>query len=141
MYIFLSPADFSLVIPSHTVSAYPGADVILPVHLSPATSADFMTIRWYRDSELIYQFIIGQEIINVNYENRVGLSIQELRIGNLSLTLRNVQVSDSGDYTCKVLHDGCLQTGIIHLQVRGKLQLNFSFSFKYTCYEVVINSL
>ncbi len=81
-----------------------------------------MKIRWYRDSELIYKYIIGQEIINVNYENRVGLSIQELRIGNLSLTLRNVQVSDSGDYTCTVSHDGCRQTGIIHLQVRGKLQ-------------------
>ncbi len=122
MYIFLSPADFSLVIPSHTVSAYPGADVILPVHLSPETSAVSMDIRWFKGTELIYQYIIGPEIMHVNYENRLGLFIEELEIGNLALTLRNVQVSDSGDYTCTVSHDGCRQTGIIHLQVRGKLQ-------------------
>ncbi len=35
--------DFRLVTPIETVSADPGSDVILPVHLSPETSAVSMT--------------------------------------------------------------------------------------------------
>lgn len=120
--IFLHPAeDFSLVVPNGTVSADTGSDVILPVHLSPETSAVSMTVRWFRESELIYQYKNGQEKTNDNYEHRLSLSVQELEKGNLSLTLRNFQPSDSGKYTCKVFHDGCLQTGIVHLQVKGKI--------------------
>ncbi|XP_048031523.1 trichohyalin [Megalobrama amblycephala] len=108
--------DFSLVVP---VSADPGGDVILPVHLPSETSAVSMEIRWLRGTDLIYQYMNGQKITGRDYEDRVSLSIQELERGNVSLTLRNVQESDSGEYTCKVFHDGCLQTGIVHLQVKG----------------------
>ncbi|ROI16422.1 Butyrophilin-like protein 2, partial [Anabarilius grahami] len=108
--------DISLVVPNGIVSADPGSDVILPVHLSPETSAVSMTVRWFRETELIYQYKNRQEKTNDNYEKRVSLSIQELERGNLSLTLRNFEPSDSGKYTCKVFHDGCLQTGIVQLQ-------------------------
>lgn len=107
------------MVPNGIVSADPGSDVILPVHLSPETSAVSMTVRWFRETELIYQYKNRQEKTNDNYEKRVSLSIQELERGNLSLTLRNFEPSDSGKYTCKVFHDGCLQTGIVHLQ--GKI--------------------
>ncbi|XP_067233758.1 uncharacterized protein [Chanodichthys erythropterus] len=111
-----SSEDISLVVPNGTVSADPGSDVVLPVHLSPETSAVSMTVRWFRETELIYQYKNRQEKTNDNYEKQVSLSIQELERGNLSLTLRNFEPSDSGKYTCKVFHDGCLQTGIVHLQ-------------------------
>uniref|UniRef100_A0A8C2BYB6 Ig-like domain-containing protein n=1 Tax=Cyprinus carpio TaxID=7962 RepID=A0A8C2BYB6_CYPCA len=113
---------FGLVTPVGTVSADPGSDVILPVHLSPETSAVSMEIRWFKGTELIYQYKNRQE--KTNYENRVSLSIEELERGHLALTLRNFQPADSGDYTCRVFNDGCLQTGIVHLQVRGKLLKN-----------------
>uniref|UniRef100_A0A8C1JM26 Ig-like domain-containing protein n=1 Tax=Cyprinus carpio TaxID=7962 RepID=A0A8C1JM26_CYPCA len=100
--------DFSLVTPIGTVSADPGEDIILPVHLSPETSAVFMKIRWVKGAEFIYQYMNGQEKTNSDYENQANLSIQELERGNLSLTLRNVQQTDSGDYTCKVFQEGCL---------------------------------
>nr|XP_021326071.1 uncharacterized protein LOC110438362 [Danio rerio] len=118
-YIFLniSSEDFNIVVPTDPVIADPGDDVTLPVHLSPETSALSMTIRWYRETELIYHFKSGQEETHGAYESRVSLSIQQLRRGNVSLTLRNVQQSDSGDYTCKVSHEGCLQRGKVHLQV------------------------
>lgn len=120
--IFFSPPaeDFSLVTPTGTVSVIPGKDAILPVHLSPETSAVSMEIRWFRETELIYQFKNGQEK-KYGYKNRVSLSIDQLEKGNLSLTLRNFQPSDLGDYTCKVFHEGCLQTGKVHLRTRGKI--------------------
>ncbi|XP_052398097.1 uncharacterized protein LOC127945936 [Carassius gibelio] len=116
VFLHISSEDFRLVTPVGTVSADPGSDVILPVHLCPETSAVSLDIRWFRGTELIYQYKNRQE--KTNHENRVGMSIQELEKGNLALTLRNFQPTDSGDYTCKVFHDGCLQTGIVHLQVR-----------------------
>ncbi|XP_059391392.1 butyrophilin-like protein 2 [Carassius carassius] len=116
VFLHISYEDFRLVTPVGTVSADPGSDVILPVHLSPETSAVSLDIRWFRGTELIYHYMNRKE--KTNYENRVSLSIQKLETGNLALTLRNFQPADSGDYTCKVFHDGCLQTGIVHLQVR-----------------------
>ncbi|KAI2645377.1 Butyrophilin subfamily 2 member A2 [Labeo rohita] len=110
--------DFSLVVPTGPVSAAPGENVILPVHLSPESSVVSMEIRWFKGTELIYQYTNRQEMTNNDYKNRVSLSIQELERGSLTLTLRNVQQADSGVYTCKVIHDGCQKRGIVHLQVR-----------------------
>uniref|UniRef100_A0A671RJ37 Ig-like domain-containing protein n=1 Tax=Sinocyclocheilus anshuiensis TaxID=1608454 RepID=A0A671RJ37_9TELE len=115
----LCPAqDFRLVVPTGPVRTDSGSDIILPVHLSPETNAVSMEIRWFKGTELIYQYKNGQEMRNNDYKNRVSVSIQELRRGNLAPTLRNVQQSDSGDYTCKLFHDRCQKTGVIHLQVR-----------------------
>ncbi|XP_043082252.1 uncharacterized protein LOC122329759 isoform X2 [Puntigrus tetrazona] len=114
VYLHVSSEDFRLVTPIGTVYARPGSDAILPVHLSPETSAVSMDVRWFKGTELIYRN--RQEMSN--YKKRVSVSIQELERGNLALTLRNFQPSDSGDYTCKVFHEGCVQTGIVHLQVR-----------------------
>ncbi|KAF4095605.1 hypothetical protein G5714_023208 [Onychostoma macrolepis] len=101
------------MVPTRIISAHPGSDIILPVHLSPETSA------WTSDgldggTTLIYHYNKGQEITNNDYEKRVSLSIQELKRGNLALTLRNVQESDSG---CNVFHNGCLKSVFLNLQV------------------------
>jgi len=127
IYFSICPAeDFSFAV---SVSAEPGEDVILPVHLSLDTSAVSMNFCWYRESQLIYQYKDGLESPSSDYENRASLSVQELERENLSLSLRNVQESDSGDYTLQVHQHGCLKTVIVHLQVRGKIiKLPCSFS-------------
>ncbi|XP_056307216.1 uncharacterized protein LOC130218954 [Danio aesculapii] len=125
-HIFLSVVseDNNLVISIGPISADPGRDVTLPVHLSPETSAVSMTIKWFKWKKLIYEYRNGRtEILNNDFENRVSLSIRELERGNVSLTLRNVQPSDSGQYTCRVFYDGHLLTGKVDFQVRGWIHI------------------
>ncbi|XP_016314178.1 putative butyrophilin subfamily 2 member A3 [Sinocyclocheilus anshuiensis] len=117
IFLYINSQDFRLVVPTGPVRTDSGSDIILPVHLSPETNAVSMEIRWFKGTELIYQYKNGQEMRNNDYKNRVSVSIQELRRGNLAPTLRNVQQSDSGDYTCKLFHDRCQKTGVIHLQI------------------------
>nr|XP_009295898.1 uncharacterized protein LOC101882128 isoform X2 [Danio rerio] len=118
IFLQISSVNFSLVLPPKPVSVSTGRDVTLTVRLSPETSAKTMNISWFRGTELIYQFN-GKEQPNSAYESRVSLSVLQLRRGNVSLTLKNVQQSDSGRYTCRVLHDGCQITGTVDLEVRG----------------------
>ncbi|KAK2870374.1 hypothetical protein Q8A67_024766 [Cirrhinus molitorella] len=119
-YIFLHicSQDFRLVVPTGPVRTDSGSDIILPAYLSPETNVVSMDIRWFKGTELIYQYKNGREMTNNDYKNRVSLSSQGLKRGNLTLLLRNVNQSDSGDYTCKLFHDRCQKTGVIHLQVR-----------------------
>ncbi|XP_050959358.1 butyrophilin subfamily 3 member A2-like [Labeo rohita] len=121
-YIFLHicSQDVKLVVPTGPVCTDSGSDVILPAHLLPETNAVSMDIRWFKGTELIYQYKNGQDMTNNDRltMNRVSLSTQELRRGNLTLCLSNVNQSDSGDYTCKLIHNQYQKTQVIHLQVR-----------------------
>lgn len=123
--ILSSAGNFRLVAPS-TVFVDLGEDAILPVHLTPETSAVFVKIKWLRGTQLIFHYNYGHEITNHGYENRVELSTQELETGHFSLTLRNVQQSDSGYYTCRVFHKGNFMTAVVHLRIRGKTQVSLA---------------
>lgn len=116
--LHISSQDFRLVVPTGSVRTNSGSNIILPAHLTPKTNAVSAEIRWFKGAQLIYQYKNRQEMTDDDYKNRLSVSIQELRRGNLALTLSNVQQSDSGDYTCTIFHDRCQKTGVIHLQVR-----------------------
>lgn len=124
--VILSPAGNFNLVSSPKMTSDTGKDVILRVLLSPETSAVSMEIWLFRQSELIYLYKYGQEAV---YENRVDLSTQELEKGNLSITLKSVQKTDSGDYTCMIFYDGSVKSTKIHLQVRGKLNDIFMVLF------------
>ncbi|XP_073719691.1 butyrophilin-like protein 2 [Misgurnus anguillicaudatus] len=118
IFLHLSSENFRLVAP-YTIFADLGEDVTLPFNLEPETNAVSMKIKWLKSRELVYDCKYGQETANPAYVDRVSLSTEELERGNLSLTLRNFQPSDSGSYTCKVFYDGNLITAEVHLRVRG----------------------
>ncbi|KAK6477830.1 butyrophilin subfamily 2 member A2-like [Huso huso] len=87
------------------VIAEPGDDVILPCHISPRVSAVDMEVRWYRDrvNTPVHLYLNKKDQPgrqDSDYQGRTALSPSALQRGNISLHLRNIQLSDRGVYTC-----------------------------------------
>uniref|UniRef100_A0A8B9HZQ9 Ig-like domain-containing protein n=1 Tax=Astyanax mexicanus TaxID=7994 RepID=A0A8B9HZQ9_ASTMX len=118
----LSTDMFILVCRYNRVFAYPGDDVTLTSHLSPETSAVDMEIRWFRGIECIYLYKNGQVTVGKRYEGRLSLFTEELKIGNVSLLLRDVGQADTGIYSCQVISGGNWENRVektIHLYMAG----------------------
>ncbi|KAI5621591.1 hypothetical protein C0J50_18860, partial [Silurus asotus] len=81
---------------------FPGDDVTLPCHISPRKSAVAMEIGWFKGTDCICVYQNGQVREGKGYEGKVSLFTHELKEGNVSLMLRNVQQLDDGSYMCKV---------------------------------------
>uniref|UniRef100_A0A3Q4NBS1 Ig-like domain-containing protein n=1 Tax=Neolamprologus brichardi TaxID=32507 RepID=A0A3Q4NBS1_NEOBR len=83
-----------------------GDDTVLPCHLDPAVNAADMTVEWTR-SDLTPRFVHvwrdGVELVNkknVAYMERTSLPINNLKLGDISLKLSKVKLSDRGSYKC-----------------------------------------
>ncbi|XP_076827345.1 butyrophilin-like protein 1 [Brachyhypopomus gauderio] len=101
-----------------TVHACAGDDLILPGLLNPETSAVSMEIRWFKGTDCVFLYLNGQVTEGRGYEGRVSLITHELQRGNVSLTLREVQESDGGDYRCEVTCGKLKLTNSgVHLQI------------------------
>ncbi|KAJ8278832.1 hypothetical protein COCON_G00058980 [Conger conger] len=99
---------FQLLGPAGPVIAVVGEDVVLPTHLKPNISAEDMRIEWFRPQHrdpLVHLYLLGEsrnESQNPSYSGRTALFPEELRKGNTSLRLSRVQVSDEGQYWCRI---------------------------------------
>ncbi|XP_034757134.1 butyrophilin-like protein 10 [Etheostoma cragini] len=107
--LFLTPScrgQSVLLGPPQAVVALVGDNVILPCHLEPAEDVTAETLEWTRsdlDPGLVYVWRNGQDLVkarNPFYKGRTSLFIDELKRGNISLKLSNVQPSDQGTYAC-----------------------------------------
>ncbi|XP_076842233.1 uncharacterized protein LOC143486731 isoform X2 [Brachyhypopomus gauderio] len=91
-----------------SVVVAPGSDVTLPCSLTPHMSAVDMEVKWTRQDlgdTLVHHYKNKQDQTgdqDHSYKNRTSLFIEELNQGNTSLLLKNVQVSDGGQYRCQV---------------------------------------
>ncbi|XP_036433920.1 muscle M-line assembly protein unc-89-like [Colossoma macropomum] len=101
----LKPTSKKQSSPDFGPHAFCGHDVTLPCYLSPETSAVAMEIRWFKGTDCIYLYQNGQVTEGRGYEGRVSMT-DELQRGNVSLSLRDVQWSDYGEYWCEVTHGG-----------------------------------
>ncbi|KFO94185.1 hypothetical protein N320_01710, partial [Buceros rhinoceros silvestris] len=54
-----------------------------------------------------------------SYEGRTSFFTSQVRRGNLSLKLRNIQVSDKGKYTCRVAYADWYRETYVELDVTG----------------------
>uniref|UniRef100_A0AAY5EGM5 Ig-like domain-containing protein n=1 Tax=Electrophorus electricus TaxID=8005 RepID=A0AAY5EGM5_ELEEL len=97
--------------PDVPVVAAPGSDIILPCSIKPKASeqshvsAVDMEVKWSRtdlNSAVVHHYmdkIDKNEDQDPSYRGRTALFKEELQYGNTSLLLKNVKVSDGGQYT------------------------------------------
>lgn len=107
-HIYFFPGQSLLFGPLQSVVAAVGDNVILPCHLEPAEDVTAETLEWTRsdlDPKLVHVWRAGQDVVkarNVFYKGRTSLFTDELKRGNISLKLSNVQPSDQGTYKCDI---------------------------------------
>ncbi|NXA43271.1 BTNL8 protein, partial [Eudromia elegans] len=54
-----------------------------------------------------------------SYKGRTSFFASQVRKGNLSLKLRNIQVSDKGKYACRVAYSNWYKETYVELDVTG----------------------
>ncbi|XP_030610034.1 butyrophilin subfamily 3 member A2-like [Archocentrus centrarchus] len=94
--------------PSQLTVAIAGDDTVLPCHLDPAVNAADMTVEWTR-ADLTPKFVHvwrdGVDLENkkhVDYKGRTSVAINKLKLGDISLKISKVKLSDRGSYRCFV---------------------------------------
>ena len=90
---------------SQPVMAMVGDDVILPCHIEPPVNMEKETVVWRRGSSYVHRLLDGRvdsEHQDPSYKQRTSLFDDQLFLGNISLKLSSVKLSDEGTYRCSV---------------------------------------
>ncbi|XP_061446998.1 butyrophilin subfamily 3 member A2-like isoform X2 [Rhineura floridana] len=108
-HVLIITAQFAIIPPPKPVIGFLGKEVILPCQLKPRISdGTRISIQWIfvNSSETIdvksYDNRNGIETQDNRYWGRTELSHTELNKGNMSLLLKNSQISDQGKYICMI---------------------------------------
>ncbi|XP_069053691.1 butyrophilin subfamily 1 member A1-like [Lepisosteus oculatus] len=115
---------FNVVGPTAPVVVSPGEDTVLPCYLSPNISAELLEIRWFRENYdapvCFYQnHTYNHDGQSPPYKGRAELFLDELPKGNVSLKLRDVRLSDNGQYNCLVESKQHYEDALIDLAIRA----------------------
>ena len=91
--------------PAQPIVATVGEDIVLPAYLEPSTNALRVTVEWTRPDlspRFVHVLRQGVKLIGnyPSYEGRTSLFSDELKLGNISLKLSRVRISDEGPYRC-----------------------------------------
>ncbi|XP_042698607.2 butyrophilin subfamily 3 member A3-like isoform X5 [Chrysemys picta bellii] len=117
-----APESFHVLGPASPVSAPLGGTVLLPCYLSPALSAQAMQVKWSRPQlgQDVHVYLPdGSEVQGTGYQGRTELVIQGLANGNVSLRIRDIQLSDEGQHLCEVQSPTHYSTALLELSVTG----------------------
>ncbi|XP_029932746.1 myelin-oligodendrocyte glycoprotein-like, partial [Myripristis murdjan] len=88
------------------VRAVVGENVTLPCQTEPPKDLQSLTVEWKYNESFVHHYRTGQDDHDEQhqqYRHRTILSHEDLVKGNLSLKLLHVQLSDQGNYTCRVV--------------------------------------
>ncbi|XP_075381838.1 butyrophilin-like protein 2 [Mycteria americana] len=115
--------QFTVHSPNNVVIQAIGEDAILPCYMSAPSIPVSLTVQWIlvralKRIEII--FFDGRSEVErqgKSYKGRTAFFTSQVRRGNLSLKLRNVQVSDKGKYTCKVAYSNWYRETYVELDV------------------------
>ncbi|XP_072493697.1 butyrophilin-like protein 2 isoform X2 [Notamacropus eugenii] len=97
---------FTVIGPAEPILVKLNEDVLLPCHLSPKMSAEHMELSWFRShfSDAVFVYRNGKaqdEEQAVEYRGRIELVKDTIAEGNVTLRIRSVRLSDSGQYWCR----------------------------------------
>ncbi|XP_076842236.1 uncharacterized protein LOC143486732 [Brachyhypopomus gauderio] len=107
------------------VVAAPGSDVTLPCSLKNQQTAVNLEVKWTRQDQgdtLVHHYKNKQDQtdkLDPSYKNRTSLFKEELQQGNTSLLLKKVQVSDGGQYRCRVDSDQWKDSVNVQLRIQA----------------------
>ncbi|XP_071315683.1 butyrophilin subfamily 3 member A2-like [Trachinotus anak] len=105
--IQLSAGLSSLNSQAKQVVAIPREDVTLPCHMEPPVDVSNMNVVWQKNGPSNISVCSWPEkgqLVNQHqsYVGRTSLLTDKLKNGNVSMTLKEVKLSDGGKYTCSV---------------------------------------
>ncbi|XP_027737263.1 myelin-oligodendrocyte glycoprotein-like isoform X2 [Empidonax traillii] len=110
--------------------AFVGETVVLPCTTSPPGELIFSKsmLYWQIDKKIVHFFQKGQDSLgsqDKHFCGRTSLFLDQMKHGNLSLKISNVQLQDSAEYTCIYKQDQNHQTkkSYIKLNVSGQSQI------------------
>lgn len=127
------PRKLSVFIPGQTDTtchAFVGESVILPCATTSPSELDVshLMLYWQIESNIVHFFHNGEDkptFQNANYSGRTSLFLDQVKHGNFSLKLSNVQLEDAAVYSCISRQSGNhptpTQKSKIHLNVSGKI--------------------
>ncbi|XP_042202505.1 butyrophilin subfamily 2 member A2-like isoform X2 [Callorhinchus milii] len=110
--------------PTHPVTATAGSYVVLDCKCSISLLTEGVEIRWFktRFDSPVYVYRGGRHQIEEEdeaYRYRAHLSTEQLKEGDVSLSLADVRVTDNGTYTCFIDYAGSQEGTKIQLQVKA----------------------
>ncbi|XP_068926895.1 butyrophilin subfamily 1 member A1-like [Petaurus breviceps papuanus] len=106
-----------------------GEDVQLPCHLSPKTDAREMTVKWVRGSRVVHLYRRGQELEEVQapaFQGRTKMLREDMAEGKVTVIIHQVQLSDTGQYTCYFQRGPFYNETSFDLQVAERKKGTFS---------------
>ncbi|XP_068926892.1 butyrophilin-like protein 2 isoform X6 [Petaurus breviceps papuanus] len=115
---------FSVIAPAQLIQAKQGEDITLSCELSPKLDARNMIVKWFRNQTLVLGYPSGEkpeESQGAEFQRRLELLKQDMAEGKMTLRIRQVQVSDSGSYTCRVQSPDNYDNAHVELQVAENL--------------------
>ncbi|XP_038624387.1 butyrophilin subfamily 1 member A1-like [Tachyglossus aculeatus] len=122
----MGSAQFSVIGPVEPVLALEGGDAEMTCHLNTKESAEFMEVRWFRSqpSNLVHLYYKGKDLCGEQmkeYQGRTELVTDAIDYGSVAIRIRNVRVSDEGNYHCSFYDDFHDDKALLELQVVAPL--------------------
>uniref|UniRef100_A0A803JAA9 Butyrophilin-like 2 n=1 Tax=Xenopus tropicalis TaxID=8364 RepID=A0A803JAA9_XENTR len=117
-----SAQRFDIKVTETPVIAPVGSDADLGCSLVPADSAESMTIKFHRGDPNSYVYVYNKNPYDPGsqdekYKDRTEFLTENIRQGQVTLKIKNVQPSDTGSYTCLFVAPNHYSTGIVELQL------------------------
>nr|XP_033771613.1 butyrophilin subfamily 1 member A1-like [Geotrypetes seraphini] len=113
---------FKVIGPGQPVVAVLGENVVLPCHLDPVLSAERMQVRWFqtRFDLIVHLYENGKDRNKEQipeYRDRTELIRKDISCGSVSLRIYNIQLDDTGSYTCFFQSDTYYEEATLELKV------------------------